>query len=373
MAYELKDKSGEVVKHQGEQVLGQDVAGVIKSIDTKNRKMTIIGSDESVDRSGDIIRVNGWMLGNYQKNPVFLWAHNYSSVPLAATEKIVLRRVPTKHMEHTVKFPSEGIHPFSDMIFQLYGQKVINACSVGFIPKKFQKREMIEGEDEEEYKQYWGPREFIKQELLELSGCAVPANPNALQNALKSLGISFGVTEEGLDVPEEYLMPKKADDVRGELNVKNMEIVDETEPKIHQVPDQIESSTTPSISSSDIQLDNFDEEEEVAKLIEEMNDRIEKEIFKIRDELKKAIETITAQVNEQNEGLKREISEVLDMASKVSSSLNEKESVYDVILSREGKRGSDSAEAKPVDAQLEKQVEGLIKVVQTIKKLREDR
>jgi hypothetical protein len=37
--------------------------------------------------------------------------------------------------------------------------------------------------NEEEEDNWWSPKRFLKQELLELSGVSVPSNPNALQNA----------------------------------------------------------------------------------------------------------------------------------------------------------------------------------------------
>ena len=181
MSYLIKDLSGNPVEQKGNKLLGSDSYNVVKGVNPESRTLTIIGTDETRDRHGDIVMVNGWILDNYLKNPVFLWAHDYSSVPIGAATKLVRRKKPDPRMEFTIKFPTEGLFPFADLIFNLYNEKVINASSVGFIPYKW---EDIHDEDEDTKNMYWCPKRFLKQELLELSGCAVPANPSALQNSL---------------------------------------------------------------------------------------------------------------------------------------------------------------------------------------------
>lgn len=239
MAKKLMLADGSEFKVDGKNVYEAVYTGTIKQVDVERRRMTMVGTDESKDRDGDIIQMNGWQLENYRKNPVFLWAHNYSSVPLARTEKLIKRQNPAR-MEHHLVYPTKGVHPFADMILELYGERIINASSVGFIPWEWD--ELMEDEESRAVKGKRKPcgRKYLKQELLELSGCAVPSNPNALQDALK--GKSF------IDVPfkevQKWLLgqaippkPKNADDIMEELMGKLPEIEDEAEPKIHQVPE----------------------------------------------------------------------------------------------------------------------------------------
>lgn len=190
MGYLIKDVEGNPLEKDGQKVVGVDISNVVKGIDFDKRTLSIIGTDQTADRDGDIIVVNGWDFENYAKNPVFLWAHNYSSVPLASAIKIAKKRSPWR-VELTHRFPPEGINPFADMIFQLYMEKVINAGSVGFIPKRW---EDIKQDDPVPGTQHhWYPRKYLEQELLEHSGVAVPANPNAIQNALKGMGVCDAV------------------------------------------------------------------------------------------------------------------------------------------------------------------------------------
>jgi len=240
MATKLLAQDGSPVKYQGKEVFRFDYAGVIKAVDVERRQLTMIGTDETKDRDGDIIRMSGWNLDNYKKNPVFLWAHNYGSVPLARAEKVIKRQNPAR-MEFQLVFPTKSIYPFADMILELYGEKIINTSSVGFIPAKWEPHPVDDNNKEDNRNPYG--RIYTSQELLELSGCAVPSNPNALQNALK--GRSFGFKPDDL---VKYLAgatliprPENEDDVLEEIDKAEIEIVDETTIQI-QVPDNLAPS-----------------------------------------------------------------------------------------------------------------------------------
>jgi len=260
MANKLLEQDGSPVKYQGREVFGADFAGAIKAVDIEKRKLVMVGTDESMDRDGDIIRLSGWKLENYRKNPVFLWAHNYGSVPLARAEKVIKKQNPSR-MEFQLIFPTKTIYPFADMILELYGEKIINTSSVGFIPSKWEPHS-----DEEKEKNPYG-RVYTSQELLELSGCPVPSNPNALQNALK--GKNFGFQQDDL---VKYLSgatliprPENEDDVLDELykSESETEIVDETSAILVQVPELLEEfeasfSPSPGISERDAETDTVD-------------------------------------------------------------------------------------------------------------------
>ena len=63
-----------------------------------SRTITVTASDDSVDRFGDRILVDGvfagrkygagWQLDNFKKNPVCVLAHSYSTLPIAQVTKI---------------------------------------------------------------------------------------------------------------------------------------------------------------------------------------------------------------------------------------------------------------------------------------------
>jgi HK97 family phage prohead protease len=138
-----------------------------------------VASDESVDRYGDVIRVSGWDLKNYRKNPIVLFAHQKDN-PVGTAQRVWVEG--TKLMVK-IKLAEEGTSPFIDTLRKLMEQKIVRAVSVGFMPTvqpnyiRDAKNDMITG------------IEYVGQELLENSLVTVPANPAALSTA-KSMGIS---------------------------------------------------------------------------------------------------------------------------------------------------------------------------------------
>ena len=184
MAYFIKNDKDEPLKHGEGFVFMAVNENVVKGVDMNKRLLHMTGTAESKDRDGDIVVAGGGDLENYIKNPVFLWSHVYSgpaSVPLGKTIQLVKRKNPNR-LDFTIQFSSQGLNPFADMILALYSEKIINASSIGFIPREWEK---IEEDDKSGDMLYWRGRKFLKWELLELSGCAVPANPAALQHAIK--------------------------------------------------------------------------------------------------------------------------------------------------------------------------------------------
>ena len=127
MAFKLKTS---------DKAFGSNSVHCVKSVDLSNRKLSIIGSTEDLDRENDVILLKSWDLENYAKNPVILWAHNYTTVPIASATKIVKKYKPNQ-LHFDLKFPTEGLNPFADMILNLYNEKIINASSVGFVPHEW--------------------------------------------------------------------------------------------------------------------------------------------------------------------------------------------------------------------------------------------
>ena len=163
------------------------------------RVLEFVGSTEDVDRMGDVIIASGWQLKDYKKNPVFLWAHQYDMPPVGKATKVW---IDEDKLKFNIQFPMREEYEFADTIYKLYKGGYLRASSVGFMPIKSEPIEQKEDEDVMIYQ----PTRYLKQDLLELSGCPVPANPNALAEAktkglvgskeLELLGIANDQAEE---------------------------------------------------------------------------------------------------------------------------------------------------------------------------------
>ena len=161
--------------------------------DMGNRRVLFTISKEVVDRDGDILRASGCDLTNYLKNKVFLGFHNSRDFPLGKTEDIWIEADRVKAIVYfpTVEELSSDPNNASekaklvDFTYHCYKTGMLNAVSVGFIPI-----EWIETEN---------GYDILKWELLEFSAVAVPANQDAIAEAVKSFGDDFAkkfITEE---------------------------------------------------------------------------------------------------------------------------------------------------------------------------------
>lgn len=130
--------------------------------DQSTRYRQFIVSTAAVDRDNDSISPKGWHLDNYRKNPVVLFAHDYTSLPIGKCSNI---KMVGGQLIATAEFAD---HDMANTVMRLVDGGFLNATSVGFRPMKYQLNDERKGVD------------FEEQELLEFSIVPVPANPEAL-------------------------------------------------------------------------------------------------------------------------------------------------------------------------------------------------
>lgn len=140
----------------------------VKAGEGDSRALTFTISTQSVDRMGDSVAVDGWKLEAYRKNPVVLWAHDSTSLPVAKAPKIWTEKLSLKA---EAEFTPKGMARFNDTVFEMYKGGFLNATSVGFAPLKYA--------FVDDATRKFGI-DFLEQELLEFSAVPVPANPEAL-------------------------------------------------------------------------------------------------------------------------------------------------------------------------------------------------
>lgn len=136
--------------------------------DPESRSLLFSISSEAVDRMGDTIAVDGWKLDAYRKNPVVLWAHDSSSLPVAKSPRVWIE---DKRLKAEAEFTPAGLLRFNDAVFDMIKGGFLSATSVGFAPHKY----AFADDPARKY-----GIDFIEQELLEFSIVPVPANAEAL-------------------------------------------------------------------------------------------------------------------------------------------------------------------------------------------------
>lgn len=174
--------------------------GTIKSVagEDGKKKIEVVASDETKDRHGEKIRVDGWDLKNFKKNPVMLTSHAWYDLPVGKWLNI---RTEDGKLIAEAKFAGTAK---GQEVQSLVEDGFLGAVSVGGI---------VKARDEKD------PSIITEMELLEISWVSLPANPSAMIRALQK-GIRFG-----------FAMPDEETDEKGvpvKLNKEDVQkMVDE--------------------------------------------------------------------------------------------------------------------------------------------------
>ena len=134
----------------------------------KRSSFTFTISTATPDRMNDSVAVDGWRLDAYKKNPLVLWSHDGSMLPVGRASAVW---VQGNKLKATAEFAPADVNPFAERVRKMVERGFLNATSVGFAPIKFK--------FSEDKSRPLGI-DFLEQELLEFSIVSVPANPDAL-------------------------------------------------------------------------------------------------------------------------------------------------------------------------------------------------
>ena len=167
-------------------------AGAEKFNDTE-QSFIAWASKASIDRQDEEIDPSGWLVDNYEKNPVVPLFHDYGQFPIAKAEWV--KKSPRVNPEGLLFKSIFAKTEIGQEAYYLYKEGFMSAFSVGFDPIEWQDGEgkvyskAVDGEFDVWKKDYIQkarkkPRcKYLKQELLEISGVLVPAHPDALIEA----------------------------------------------------------------------------------------------------------------------------------------------------------------------------------------------
>ena len=136
-------------------------------------KFTI--STAGIDRDFDSIRQDGWNLTGYKANPVVLWGHDSSSLPIGRCVELAIEN---GELKATVEFlpadmPVRG--EMAEAVLRMCKAGFLSATSVGFLIEEFEF-----AKEEDRITPNRAGMDIIKAELTEFSIVSVPCNPEAI-------------------------------------------------------------------------------------------------------------------------------------------------------------------------------------------------
>lgn len=140
----------------------------LRAVNEKTRTASFVFSDETEDREGDRISAAGWEIRDFLRNPVALYGHNSSALPIGRALNL---RASGPRLIGDIQFIPPEISSFADQVFKMVKGGYLQAVSVGFMP--------IEWRWAKEPSRI-GSLDFNRQALLEISVVTIPANQRAL-------------------------------------------------------------------------------------------------------------------------------------------------------------------------------------------------
>jgi HK97 family phage prohead protease len=133
MKIEMKQKAAEMIGKR----LDVDIAQKSVSINAEKHTAVFVMSTSSVDRHGDIVDQDTWMLDHFEKNPAFFWGHRSNDFPLGKWLRVWLEVDPENPAQKMLLGEAEFAVEIHEEIKRAWDHVVrgdLNMVSVGFIP-----------------------------------------------------------------------------------------------------------------------------------------------------------------------------------------------------------------------------------------------
>ena len=150
--------------------------------DSRTVEFTV--SNESVDRHNSIIKLDGWDLEGFSKNPILGWDHDVYGGFRGTDPDNILGHIEVKREDDELvgyaTFEDVETNKKADKIFRKINNGTLNAVSVGFIG------DAREGDPDENEGEIRGVAYYDAAELVEVSVVPIPSNKDAVQKALKN-------------------------------------------------------------------------------------------------------------------------------------------------------------------------------------------
>lgn len=157
----------------------RELGGVVRGIDTEARTVTGYASTGNVDRYGEVVEPGAFArdLPRFlSERHLFAANHNYvtwDSEP-SIIGRITEGRIDDKGLFITAAFDSD---PLAEKWWTKYKSGTLNSFSIGFIPLKWEDRQIKCGDDAAAAKTV---RTYTDVELLEISAVPIPANRESI-------------------------------------------------------------------------------------------------------------------------------------------------------------------------------------------------
>jgi HK97 family phage prohead protease len=133
----LEERRAKAIEMVGKKIEVQ-VSTRALSIDQEKKTVVFVMSTCNIDRHGDIIDQDSWMLDHFQKNPAFFLQHRSDNFPIGKWLKVWLEADPDNVGKQRLVGEAEFRVKYEDAAraFDHVVEGDLNMVSVGFIPHR---------------------------------------------------------------------------------------------------------------------------------------------------------------------------------------------------------------------------------------------
>lgn len=108
----------------------RSISLALRSFDPVARTCDCVASTDAIDSYGEIVDQSSWDLSRYATNPIVLFGHDASTLPIGRASNV---RVERGALRATITFATAAANPLAEHVFQLVKEGVLGAVSVGFV------------------------------------------------------------------------------------------------------------------------------------------------------------------------------------------------------------------------------------------------
>ena len=191
----------ELLKAAGlDHAIRREISVVPKVLDAAKGIVRFVASDATLDCYNEIVRADGWQFTYFAKNAPFVNSHDYSDICNLLGQVVAWECVAGQLVEDVQFALTPGGQTLADWAFAMYRDGFLKACSVGFVPVSMcskwdsDKTALLGQIADLKLDSATAAKlscVYTKQEQIELSGCIIGANPNALAKSLRTVAAAY--------------------------------------------------------------------------------------------------------------------------------------------------------------------------------------
>ena len=141
-----------------------------------------VASDETADREGDVMRMDGGDFTDFKTNPQFLYVHDYHGITIGSVLKLVVDKSDSSNPKLVITVLFQTVTDEAADLFELTRRGFMKAVSIGFRAKEGGIHFPTEAEREAMGMRPGGVI-FMAWELYEVSLCPIGMNAHALKKS----------------------------------------------------------------------------------------------------------------------------------------------------------------------------------------------